>query len=592
MTAKELKEKYFDFFIKKGHKKLPNVSLVPEDISSSALFISAGMHPLTPFLLGEPHPLGKRLVSNQRCVRTGDIEEVGDPHHLTFFEMLGNWGLGDYWKKEAISWSWDFLMNELGFPKNKFYVTCFKGDKDAPKDEESAGVWQELGIPKERIFFFGKKENWWGPIEETGPCGPDTEMFIDTGRKPCGPKCDPSCQCGKYFEVWNDVFMEYNKTGNGKYEPLKQRNVDTGMGVERVLTVMQGKDDIFLIDELAPIIKEVKRAFDQEYEGENKKLMRIIADHLRAAVFMIGDGVGPSNVEQGYILRRLIRRAIRAGRSLDLERGFVSQVGKVAIKITDQEEYPSLEKEKEKILESLEQEEGKFQKTLSRGLKEIEKHKALDGKTAFYLYETYGFPLELTEEIAQERGQKVDKKAFERQFEKHQKLSRAGAQKKFTGGLADHSEEVTKLHTATHLLQAALRKVLGEGVYQKGSNITAKRLRFDFSWKEKLTPEQIKEVEDLINQIIKKNLPVGIETMSFDQAKKKGAVAVFGQKYGEEVKVYFIGPSTSSGRPFSVEVCGGPHVDFTGKLGKFKIIKQEAVGSGIRRLYARLEQSA
>jgi alanyl-tRNA synthetase len=596
MTARELKKKYFDFFIKKGHKKLPNVSLIPEDISSSALFISAGMHPLVPYLLGELHPSGKRLVSNQRCIRTGDIEEVGDPHHLTFFEMLGNWSLGDpaspddigqggYWKEETISWSWDFLIKELEFPKNKFYVTCFKGDKDAPKDEESAKVWQELGIPKERIFFFDKKENWWGPIDETGPCGPDTEMFVDTDRKPCGSKCDPSCQCGKYFEVWNDVFMEYNKTGDGKYEPLKQKNVDTGMGVERVLAIMQGQDDIFLIDELSSIIRIIEEISGKKYEGESKKSMRITADHLRAATFIISDGVIPSNKEQGYVLRRLIRRAIRFGRILQINKVFTPKIAEVIIEIM-KEEYPDLEENKKMIFETLELEENKFQKTLSRGLKEIEKQRKLDGKIAFYLYETYGFPLELTEEIAQERGQKVDKKAFEKEFQKHQKLSRAGAQKKFAGGLADHSEGVTKLHTATHLLQAALRKTLGEEVFQKGSNITAKRLRFDFSWQEKLTPEQIKEVEDLINQIIKKNLPLEMETMSFNQAKKKGAVAVFGQKYGDEVKTYRVG---SKKEPFSFEVCGGPHVDFTGKLGKFKIIKQEAVGSGIRRLYAILE---
>lgn len=586
MTARELKEKYFDFFIKKGHKKLPNVSLVPEDVSSSALFISAGMHPLIPFLLGEPHPLGKRLISNQRCIRTGDIEEVGDPHHLTFFEMLGNWSLGDYWKKEAISWSWDFLIKELGFPKGKFYVTCFKGDKDAPRDEESAKIWQELGVPKEHIFFFDKKENWWGPVEETGPCGPNSEMFVDTGRKACGRSCDPSCSCGKYFEVWNDVFMEYNKTKEGKYEPSEQKSVDTGMGVERALAIIQGKDDIFLINELEPIIRKIEEISGKKYEAESKKTMRIMADHLRAAVFIIVDGVEPSNVEQGYVLRRLIRRAIRAGRALGLDKGFSSQVAKVVIKSIDEDEYLFLKKDEKRILESLGQEENKFQKTLSRGLREIEKYKKLDGKTAFYLYETHGFPLELTEEIAQERGQRINKKVFEKQFKKHQKLSRAGAQKKFAGGLADHSEEVTKLHTATHLLQAALRKVLGEKVSQKGSNITVKRLRFDFSWKEKLTPEQIEEVENLINQIIEKNLPVEMENMSFTEAKKKGAMAVFGQKYGEEVKTYRVGDKS---KPFSFEVCGGPHVDFTGKLGKFKIIKQEAVGSGIRRLYAVLE---
>lgn len=582
MKAQELKKKYLDFFVKKGHQVIPNVSLVPEDISGSALFISAGMHPLIPFLLGEPHPSGKRLVSNQKCLRTGDIEEVGDPLHLTFFEMLGNWSLGDYWKEEQLTWSLEFLTQVLKIPQEKISVSCFAGDQDASKDGESAEIWQKLGIPEDRIYFFGKKENWWGPVEDSGPCGPDSEMFVDTGKKPCGPKCDPSCQCSKYFEVWNDVFMQYNKTKEGNYESLKQKNVDTGMGVERVLTIMQGKDDIFQIDEFKPIIQKIEELSGKKYEEENKKAMRIIADHLRAAVFAMADGVEPSNVEQGYVLRRLIRRAIRAGRNLQLTEGFTPQVGEMAIGVADQEEYPHLKTNQKKILESLQQEEGKFQKTLSRGLKEIEKYKKLDGKIAFYLYESYGFPLELTEEIAREKGQLIDKNSFEEEFKKHQELSRAGAEKKFAGGLADHSEKVTKYHTATHLLNAALRQVLGPHVFQKGSNITSERLRFDFPNPRKLTEEELKNTEDLVNQKIKDNLPVKMEMMILDEAKKRGAAAVFGEKYGEKVKVYQIGD-------FSVEVCGGPHVDFTGELGKFKIIKEEAVGAGVRRLYAVLE---
>jgi len=587
MTAKDLKKRYFDFFTKKGHKKLPNVSLVPEDVSSSALFISAGMHPLIPNLLGEPHPLGEKLVSNQRCLRTGDIEEVGDPHHLTFFEMLGNWSLGDYWKKEAITWSWDFLIKELGFPKDKFYVTCFKGDKDAPRDEESAKIWQELGVDEEHIFFFDKKENWWGPVEDTGPCGPDTEMFIDTGRKSCGPKCDPSCQCGKYFEVWNDVFMEYNKTKDGKFEPLKQKNVDTGMGVERALAIIQRKDDIFLIDEFEPIIRQLEVRLGVKYGSSNEitKSLRIIADHLKASVFLISDGITPSNKKQGYVLRRLLRRS--AFKAYSIEPKFSSKDFKSLVEVIVSI-YPDYFQgiNSDEIMAEVSLEVRKIRWTIERGLKETKKHSTITGKIAFDWYQSYGFPLEQTEEIVRERGQKIDKKVFESEFKKHQELSRTASSGMFKGGLADHSEEVTKLHTATHLLQAALKKVLGEEVFQKGSNITAKRLRFDFSWKEKLNPEQIKQVEDLINQVIKKNLPVEMEVMPFETAKKQGAMAVFGQKYGEEVKTYRVGLKE---KPFSFEVCGGPHIDFTGKLGKFKIIKQEAVGSGVRRLYAGLE---
>ena len=592
MTAKELKKKYFDFFEKRGHKKLPNVSLVPEDVSSSALFISAGMHPSIPYLIGEPHPLGKRLVSNQRCIRTGDIEEVGDPLRLTFFKMLGNWSLGDYWKEKTISWSLEFLTKELKIPQEKISVSCFAGDKDAPKDEESAKIWQKLGIPKKRIYFFGKKENWWGPVGETGPCGPDTEMFIDTGKKSCGPKCDPSCQCGKYFEVWNDVFMMYNQTKEGKYEPLKQKNVDTGMGVERVLAVMQGKDDIFLIDEIRPIVQKIEEISGQKYEGENKKPMRVIADHLRAATFMAQDGLEPSNKEQGYVMRRLIRRAVVKMAQLGIiPLKTIPKICQIIISIYGDEYFDR--RSSFSIENVIRKEAEAFLQKIHRVTKILQTESSINGKRLFDLYQTEGLPYEIAVELLEQWGRLDDKKRlkkeFKKQFKKHQKLSRKGAQKKFAGGLADHSEEVTKLHTATHLLQAALREVLGEEVFQKGSNITAKRLRFDFSWKEKLTPEQIKKVEDLVNQIIKKNLPVEMETMSFNKAKKRGAIAVFGQKYGEEVKTYRVGSKT---KPFSFEVCGGPHVDFTGKLGKFKIIRQEAVGSGIRRLYARLEQSA
>ena len=598
MTAKDLKKKYFDFFVRRGHKKLPNFSLVPEN-DPSALFISAGMHPLVPYLLGESHPSGKRLVSNQRCLRTDDIDEVGNNRHLTFMEMLGNWSLGDYFKKEQLNWAFEFLTSPqwLALDPQKIYVSIFEGDKDAPRDEESIIIWQEIykkleikAKVGERIVPYPKKKNWWGPVGETGPCGPDSEIFYKTGKPhdpSFGKKCHINCDCGRFVEIWNNVFMEYNKTIEGKYEKLKKQNVDTGMGSERVAAVLQGKETVFEIELFSPIINQLEKLSKRDY-AQNGRPFRIIADHLRAATFIISDGVLPSNKEQGYVLRRLIRRAIRYGRTLQIKEVFTPEVAEVVIKIM-REEYPELEKNKKEILGALEDEEKRFQKTISRGLKQIEKHKKLDGKIAFYLYETYGFPLELTEEIAHERGQEINEQVFKKEFGEHQELSRKGAAQKFTGGLADHSEEVTKLHTATHLLQAALRKVLGEEVSQKGSNITAKRLRFDFSWKEKLNPEQIKQVEDLVSQIIKKNLPVEMEIMLFETAKKQGAMAVFGQKYGEEVKTYRVGLKE---KPFSFEVCGGPHIDFTGKLGKFKIMKEEAVGSGTRRLYAKLEQSA
>ena len=584
MTAKELKRKYFDFFLKRGHRELPNLSLIPEN-DPTALFISAGMHPLVPYLLGEPHPLGKRLVGNQRCLRTDDIDNVGDCHHLTFFEMLGNWSLGDYWKEEAIFWSWEFLTKELALPKKRIHVSCFKGDQEVPRDEESARIWKKLGVSRNHIHFFGRKENWWGPVGQTGPCGPDTEMFLDMGGKCRLGKedCDPSCQCGKYFEIWNDVFMEYNKTPEEKYEPLKQRNVDTGMGVERTIAVLQGKNDSYQTELFAGLINQIEKISGQRYQGKNKKPMRIIADHFRAATFIIADGVIPANIEQGYVLRRLIRRAIRFGRPLQLIEPFAKKIARTVINIY-KEEYPHLEKNRKQIFQELESEEGRFRKTLERGLKEIEKYKILDGKIAFYLYETYGIPLEMTQEIAQERGQKIEKEVFEREFKKHQKLSKKGAEKKFAGGLADHSREVTKLHTATHLLHQALRDVLGQFVRQVGSNITSARLRFDFTHPKQLTEEEIQRIERIVNQKIKANLPVKMKIMSLEEAKKQGALALFGERYEGEVKVYSIGN-------YSKEVCGGPHVRSTGEIGGVKIIKEKAIGAGRRRIYAELIKS-
>jgi len=593
MTAKELKQKYLAFFVKKGHKKLPNVSLVPEN-DPTALFINSGMHPLVPYLLGEPHPLGKQLVSNQRCLRTQDIGEVGNMMHLTFFEMLGNWSLGDYWKKEAIEWSWEFLTKELGLEPKRIFVTCFAGDKDAPKDEEAAKIWQKIGIPKQRIYFLGKKDNWWA-VGETGPCGPDTEMFYDTGKKECGPKCHPGDNCGKYFEMWNDVFMEFNRLPNGKLEKLEQRNIDTGMGVERTAAMLQEKEDVYQTELFTSIIQTIEKISGKKYQGKHKKSMRIIADHLRAAAFAIADGVTPSNVEAGYIIRRLIRRAVVNEYSLEgrpvilvefLEGGH--KLKPIIDSIIDfyKAEYAHLKKESSNIQRAISEEWEKFGTGLRKGypvlIKVLEKSgKVISGKDAFRLFDTYGIQLEVTEQAAQKHGKRVDKKGFEKAFRKHQEISRARMETKFAGGLADHSAAVTRLHTTTHLLHQALRDVLGDHVQQVGSNITPERLRFDFIHPEKLTEKQMKKVEEIINKKIKANLPVKAKTMSLAEAKKQGALAFFGEKYGGKVKVYLIGD-------YSQEVCGGPHVKSTGEIGRVKIVKEKAVGAGRRRIYAQL----
>jgi alanyl-tRNA synthetase len=579
MKATDLKKKYFTFFVKKNHKILPNVSLVPEN-DPTALFINSGMHPLVPYLLGEPHPLGKRLVSNQRCLRTQDMEKIGNSSHLTFFEMLGNWSLGDYWKKEAIEWSWEFLNKELNLDPQRISISCFAGDKDSPKDEESAKIWESLGVPSSRIYFLGKEDNWWS-VGETGPCGPDTEMFYEIGDQ--------------HFEIWNDVFMEFNRLPDGKLEKLKQRNIDTGMGVERTVAMLQGKEDIYQTELFSGLINQIEEIAREKYGEENQRAMRIIADHLRAATFAIADGVMPSNIEAGYVVRRLVRRAIRYGKQIGINRLFTFRVAKEVIDFYGKE-YPSLQKNKELIFNQLQNEEEKFLRTLERGLKEFEKTisgligktKKIDGKIIFHLYETYGFPIELIEELAGEKGLGVDKDGFEKAQEKHQEKSKVSLTKKFAGGLADHSQEVTKLHTATHLLHQALRQILGENVRQVGSNITPQRLRFDFTYPEKLTAEQIKQIEDLINEQIKKDLAVKMEMMSLEEAKKQGALAFFADKYGDQVKVYSIGPSTGSGQVFSKEVCGGPHVNSLKKIGSVKIIKEETVGAGRRRIYAQI----
>ncbi len=564
MDRKQLIKKYIDFFKSKGHKEIKNASLIPEN-DPTVLFTTAGMHPLVPFLLGEKHPLGKRLVNVQRCVRTGDIEKVGDTHHHTFFEMLGNWSLGDYWKKEAIEYSAEFLTKILKIPKEKISVTCFAGDKDAPRDVESAEIWKSLGINK--IKFLGKEDNWWGPAGKTGPCGPDTEMFVNG------------------IEIWNDVFMEYNKDEKGNYNIAKQKNVDTGMGVERTVAVLNNLEDNYLADMWKPLIEEIEKISGKKYE-ENKREMRIIADHIKAAVFILADGVTPSNKEQGYVLRRLIRRAIRYLRLLGVDIANsdpTTKIAKQVIKIYD--DYEIL-KNPERIFSELKREEERFRKTLDKGLKKFEmmaKSKKIGGKEAFLLYQSYGFPLEMIKELAKERNIEVDEKGFEEELKKHQELSRTASAGRFKSGLADNSEQTTKLHTATHLLNQALRVVLNDpNIHQCGSNITPERLRFDFNFHRKLTPEEIKKVEDLVNEKIQQALPVKMEEMSLEEAKKRGAQGVFENKYGERVKVYSIGD-------FSIEICAGPHVSNTKELGRFKIKKEESVAAGIRRIKAVLE---
>jgi alanyl-tRNA synthetase len=774
MTAKQLRTKYLEFFEAKGHRVIPSASLLPEN-DPSVLFTTAGMHPLVPFLMGEKHPQGRRLVNVQKCVRVQDIDEVGDTCHHTFFEMLGNWSLGDYFKKDAISWSYEFLTDKkwLGLDPERIYVTCFSGDADAPRDEESAKIWQAVGIPARRIFFLPKAENWWG-LAGGGPCGPDTEIYydIDPARAKCSSACAPGCNCGKYLEIWNNVFMEYKKVSTGTevmlvrhaqtdwnidnriqsdleiglnsagieqskkfgrlvkefkpdiilsspllraqqtakiiapaadiiaeplaverdlgelkgltqaqvlekcpsdsflkkngvyyclqppggenieqlrervgqllqkikrdyrgkkvlvvthgevldmavacqqgletavavgshgnnmaqekfelydYEVLQQKNVDTGMGLERTVAVINGRSDDYQTELFQPLISALENLSEKHY-GANKKddfSFRVIADHIRAAVFILGDdqGVSPSNLDQGYILRRLIRRAVRFAKKIGIEQEFPlsKSLANVVIKQYGNT-YPELIKNQTRITSEIQAEEDKFEKTLGQGLKQFQKVRSqgITGKEAFDLFQTYGFPLEMTEELAAEAGVKVDRKQFDEEFAKHQQLSRRGADKKFKGGLGDRSQETTRLHTATHLLHTALRQILGAGVWQKGSNITPDRLRFDFSYPEKLTAEQKKKIEDLVNEQIAKDLPIEKKVMSVAAAKAAGAIGVFASKYGDQVNVYSV-------KGFSKEICGGPHAARTGELGHFRIKKEQSCGAGIRRIKAILE---
>ncbi len=593
LTTAQLRELYLRFFAERGHAVISSASLVPEN-DPTALFTMAGMHPLVPYLLGQKHPAGVRIADVQKCVRTGDIDEVGDASHCTFFEMLGNWSLGDYFKPQAIAWSWEFLTGAdwLGIDPSKLYFTCFAGDESAPRDMEAYNAWINAGALPSHIFFLPKEHNWWGPAGVTGPCGPDTEMFIDTGKAPCGDGCFPGCHCGKYLEIWNDVFMQYNKTADGKYIPLEQKNVDTGMGLERTVATLQGVESVYDTDAFTGILARISELSGKSYndEAETKKAFRIIADHMRTATFMLGDqrGVTPSNVDQGYILRRIIRRALRYAMQLGMPEQSLSKVAQAVID-TYGSVYNELIENHDRIIQELDAEEMRFQRTLVHGMREFARIKdsfadgVIDGKNAFRLFDTFGFPIEFTVEMANENGLTVDVAGFNAAFAEHQAKSKAGAEQKFKGGLADASDQTARLHTATHLMQAALRKVLNdENVSQKGSNITAERLRFDFSFPRKVTPEELREVERLVNEAIAADVEITCEEMTVPEARAKGAIGLFGDKYGERVKVYTMGE-------YSCEICGGPHANRTGELGVFKIKKEEASSAGVRRIKAVLE---
>jgi len=584
MKAIEIRNKYLNFFKRHGHSVIPSAPLIPEN-DPSVLFTTAGMQPLVPYLLGEKHPEGTRLTDFQKCVRTNDINEVGDNRHLTYFEMLGNWSLGDYFKEESVAMSYEFLTKELGIPSEKISVTCFAGDEDCPKDTVTAECWKKAGIPEERIYFFGKDDNWWIAGEE-GPCGPDTEMFYDTGKEKCSEGCNPSCGCGKYVEIWNNVFMEYLKTSDGKYQKLKQQNVDTGLGLERMAMLLQGKKTPFEIE----IFKPVMDKLEELEKVDDIASRRIVAEHLRSSMMIILDGGIPSNVDRGYILRRLIRRMTRRLRKLQIDTNQISTL--IDISIDAQKElYPELETNKERIKDVIIEEISKFEKTLERGEREFNKivnklrtenKDTISGQDLFTLYETYGFPPEVTQDLAEEQGIKIDNTEFDRLFKEHQEKSRMGSEQKFKGGLSGNGEKETKYHTATHLLNAALKQVIGKEVHQKGSNITPERMRFDFSCDHKLTDEEKKQVEDLVNKWINEDLPVTIEEMSKEDAIKSGAECMFIEKYPDIVTVYSIGD-------VSKELCGGPHVKNTKVLGTFKIKKEEACSAGVRRIKAILE---
>ena len=583
MKAIDIRNKYLKFFENHGHKVIPSSPLIPEN-DPSVLFTTAGMQPLVPYLLAEKHPEGKRLTDYQKCLRTNDIDEVGDNRHLTYFEMLGNWSLGDYFKEESIQMSYEFLTKELGIPSEKISVTCFAGDEDCPRDELTASCWEKAGIPKERIYFYGKDDNWWIAGEE-GPCGPDTEMFYDTGKPKCSEDCQPSCDCGKYVEIWNNVFMEYYKK-DGKYTKLEQRNVDTGLGLERMAMLLQGKQTPFDTEIFSPVMEKLQSLA----KNDDIASRRIVAEHLRASMMIICDGGRPSNLDRGYILRRLIRRMTRHLNKLQIDLNELPNLIDLNID-TLHEMYPELESHRQEIKEVIVAEKDKFMKTLNNGEREFNKVinrlknqgiNKIDGKTIFNLYETYGFPPEVTKDLATENGFEVDLSEVDKLFKEHQEKSRMGSDQKFKGGLAEQNEKTIAYHTATHLLNAALKKVIGPDSHQRGSNITTERMRFDFNCDHKLTPEEKQKAEDLVNEWINEDLPVTIETMSKEEALKSGAECMFIEKYPDEVTVYTIGN-------VSKELCGGPHVKHTGELGHFKIVKEEASSQGVRRIKAILE---
>ena len=589
MKAIEIRNKYLDFFKRHGHAVIPSAPLIPEN-DPSVLFTTAGMQPLVPYLLGEKHQEGTRLTDFQKCLRTNDIDEVGDNRHLTYFEMLGNWSLGDYFKEESIAMSFEFLTKELGIPVEKLSVTCFAGDKDCQRDEVTASCWKKAGIPEDRIYYFGKDDNWWIAGEE-GPCGPDTEMFYDTGKPKCSENCNPSCGCGKYVEIWNNVFMEFFKTKDGKYTKLKQHNVDTGLGLERMTMLLQGKETPFDTELFKPVMDKL-----QELAGENDSIesRRIVAEHLRASMMIIQDGGLPSNVDRGYILRRLIRRMVRHLRKLQINSNELAELIDLNI-YTLKEMYPELHQNSDKIKSVIIEEKDKFEKTLERGEREFNKivnrmknegKDTISGQDLFTLYETYGFPPEVTQDLAREAGLKVDTTEFDKLFKEHQEKSRMGSEQKFKGGLAGTGEQEVRYHTATHLLNAALKVILGKDVHQKGSNITPERMRFDFSCDHKLTDEEKKKVEDLVNEWISRGLDVKCEEMKKDDAIKSGAECMFIEKYPDIVTVYSIGNDKET---VSKELCGGPHVKNTSELGYFKIKKEEASSAGVRRIKAILE---
>ena len=584
MKAIDIRNKYLKFFENYGHVIIPSAPLIPEN-DPSVLFTTAGMQPLVPYLLGEKHPEGTRLTDYQKCVRTVDIDEVGDNRHLTYFEMLGNWSLGDYFKEESIKMSFEFLTKELGIPVEKLSVTVFAGDEDAPRDEESARIWEKVGMPKDHIYYFGKDDNWWIAGEE-GPCGPDTEMFYDTGKEPCSENCNPSCGCGKYVEIWNNVFMEYYKNKDG-YSKLKQRNVDTGLGLERMNMLLQGKETPYDTEIFKPIMDKLLELS----KVDDITSRRIVAEHMRSSIMIISDGGRPSNVDRGYVLRRLIRRMTRHLNKLQINLDELSNLIELNIENL-KEMYPELVKNKETIKQVIIEEKDKFIKTLEHGEREFAKAitkikneglQKIDGQTVFKLYDTYGFPPEVTGDLAKEQGLELDMEGFKKLYKEHQEKSRMGSEQKFKGGLAGETPETIAYHTATHLLNAALKVIIGQDVHQKGSNITPERMRFDFSCDHKLTDEEKEKVEELVNKWINEGLPVTVEEMRKEEAIKTGAECMFIEKYPDIVTVYSIGD-------VSKELCGGPHVKNTSELGKFIIKKEEASSAGVRRIKAILEK--